>query len=172
VRPARLENLPLNLRRNLRATKESGLRRVPLDNAKCNQQLLSRTPHDEDYVSRSGAVRFLRASGDCAPSTGNGKAISNHALHESATRHADYRKNGHFDCGITFSDDFGCGSLLHSVNFEYAWPLNEPSWPAPSNVGEWLSLVEHLVRDQGVGGSNPLSPTILFNYSQIVNART
>ena len=26
-------------------------------------------------------------------------------------------------------------------------------------VGEWLSLVEHLVRDQGVGGSNPLSPT-------------
>jgi hypothetical protein len=29
--------------------------------------------------------------------------------------------------------------------------------------GEWLSLVEHLVRDQGVGGSNPLSPTI-FQY--------
>jgi hypothetical protein len=29
-------------------------------------------------------------------------------------------------------------------------------------VGEWLSLVEHLVRDQGVGGSNPLSPTIYF----------
>jgi hypothetical protein len=28
--------------------------------------------------------------------------------------------------------------------------------------GEWLSLVEHLVRDQGVGGSNPLSPTIYF----------
>ena len=34
-------------------------------------------------------------------------------------------------------------------------------------VGEWLSLVEHLVRDQGVGGSNPLSPT---NYSQAVTA--
>ena len=32
-----------------------------------------------------------------------------------------------------------------------------------TNVGEWLSLVEHLVRDQGVGGSNPLSPTIIFN---------
>ena len=30
---------------------------------------------------------------------------------------------------------------------------------ARSAVGEWLSLVEHLVRDQGVGGSNPLSPT-------------
>jgi hypothetical protein len=29
-------------------------------------------------------------------------------------------------------------------------------------VGEWLSLVEHLVRDQGVGGSNPLSPTNTF----------
>ena len=38
------------------------------------------------------------------------------------------------------------------------------SSPAPiRNVGEWLSLVEHLVRDQGVGGSNPLSPTIYFN---------
>ncbi len=32
---------------------------------------------------------------------------------------------------------------------------------APWHVGEWLSLVEHLVRDQGVGGSNPLSPTNL-----------
>ena len=31
-------------------------------------------------------------------------------------------------------------------------------------IGEWLSLVEHLVRDQGVGGSNPLSPTILSIY--------
>jgi hypothetical protein len=30
-------------------------------------------------------------------------------------------------------------------------------------VGEWLSLVEHLVRDQGVGGSNPLSPTIFIS---------
>src|ERR1700686_5384388 len=33
-----------------------------------------------------------------------------------------------------------------------------------STVGEWLSLVEPLVRDQGVGGSNPLSPTNLFKY--------
>ena len=31
-----------------------------------------------------------------------------------------------------------------------------------NHVGEWLSLVEHLVRDQGVGGSNPLSPTNSF----------
>ena len=30
---------------------------------------------------------------------------------------------------------------------------------ASRSIGEWLSLVEHLVRDQGVGGSNPLSPT-------------
>ena len=29
-------------------------------------------------------------------------------------------------------------------------------------VGAWLSLVEHLVRDQGVGGSNPLAPTNLL----------
>jgi hypothetical protein len=38
-----------------------------------------------------------------------------------------------------------------------------PPYLAPTYefVGEWLSLVEHLVRDQGVGGSNPLSPTII-----------
>src|SRR5690348_14425115 len=35
--------------------------------------------------------------------------------------------------------------------------------PFQPDVGEWLSLVEHLVRDQGVGCSNPLSPTNLFN---------
>ena len=34
--------------------------------------------------------------------------------------------------------------------------------PYLRSVGAWLSLVEHLVRDQGVGGSNPLAPTILF----------
>jgi len=28
--------------------------------------------------------------------------------------------------------------------------------------GVWLSLVEHLVRDEGVVGSNPITPTILF----------
>ena len=35
-------------------------------------------------------------------------------------------------------------------------------------VGEWLSLVEHLVRDQGVGGSNPLSPTNPFQSLRIL----
>ena len=30
-----------------------------------------------------------------------------------------------------------------------------------ASVGEWLSLVEHLVRDQGVAGSNPVSPTMI-----------
>src|ERR1044071_794128 len=42
-----------------------------------------------------------------------------------------------------------------------------PPWMA--RVGEWLSLVEHLVRDQGVGGSNPLSPTNLFNHLQLIS---
>jgi hypothetical protein len=37
--------------------------------------------------------------------------------------------------------------------------LRFSSAQACTSVGEWLSLVEHLVRDQGVGGSNPLSPT-------------
>jgi hypothetical protein len=31
-------------------------------------------------------------------------------------------------------------------------------------VGTWLSLVEHSVRDAGVGGSNPLVPTIFFDF--------
>ena len=41
---------------------------------------------------------------------------------------------------------------------------------APWHVGEWLSLVEHLVRDQGVGGSNPLSPTNFLSLYSIVYA--
>jgi hypothetical protein len=36
--------------------------------------------------------------------------------------------------------------------------------------GEWLSLVEHLVRDQGVGGSNPLSPTNSFSTTCRIDA--
>ncbi len=40
------------------------------------------------------------------------------------------------------------------------WPGESGSSAAYTGTfGEWLSLVEHLVRDQGVGGSNPLSPT-------------
>ena len=31
----------------------------------------------------------------------------------------------------------------------------------PDCVGMWLSLVEHLVRDQGVAGSNPVIPTMI-----------
>jgi hypothetical protein len=44
--------------------------------------------------------------------------------------------------------------------------------PASRSIGEWLSLVEHLVRDQGVGGSNPLSPTIYGTYSQSIQSQT
>ncbi len=29
-------------------------------------------------------------------------------------------------------------------------------------IGAWLSLVEHLAWDQGVAGSNPAAPTIIF----------
>ncbi len=46
-----------------------------------------------------------------------------------------------------------------------------PAFPgsrSQPSVGEWLSLVEHLVRDQGVGGSNPLSPTNLFSHINCV----
>ncbi len=47
-----------------------------------------------------------------------------------------------------------------SFSFGRAVPTIAPVDP----VGEWLSLVEHLVRDQGVGGSNPLSPTNFFKH--------
>ena len=40
--------------------------------------------------------------------------------------------------------------------------------PFAKPVGEWLSLVEHLVRDQGVGGSNPLSPTNLLDFKDLL----
>ena len=42
--------------------------------------------------------------------------------------------------------------------------------PTKNRIGEWLSLVEHLLREQGVGGSNPLSPTIVR--SGVVCGRT
>jgi hypothetical protein len=38
----------------------------------------------------------------------------------------------------------------------------------PRIVGVWLSLVEHLVRDEGVVGSNPITPTIF----QAIRSRT
>ena len=51
----------------------------------------------------------------------------------------------------------------------YNGSLPSPSALDGSRVGEWLSLVEHLVRDQGVGGSNPLSPTNSFNRLQSIS---
>ena len=41
-------------------------------------------------------------------------------------------------------------------------PMVMLEWSGLS-IGAWLSLVEHLVRDQGVGGSNPLAPIFVFN---------
>jgi hypothetical protein len=51
-------------------------------------------------------------------------------------------------------------ALIHDAIIEKPRKFPEYSENRGSHhVGEWLSLVEHLVRDQGVGGSNPLSPT-------------
>ena len=50
-----------------------------------------------------------------------------------------------------------CSAIL-----EQPEPLRKVRGSPAFHVGEWLSLVEHLVRDQGVGGSNPLSPTNSF----------
>ena len=44
--------------------------------------------------------------------------------------------------------------------------LAEPNLPRAGTVGVWRSLVAHVVRDDGVGGSNPLTPTI-FSIGQI-----
>lgn len=38
-----------------------------------------------------------------------------------------------------------------------------------THIGEWLSLVEHSVRDAGVGGSNPLFPTIFQGVKNFLN---
>jgi hypothetical protein len=61
---------------------------------------------------------------------------------------------------------FPCGSLVRvggCYNFVSSPAKSCRSSSALGQVGEWLSLVEHLVRDQGVGGSNPLSPTNNLN---------
>ena len=42
-------------------------------------------------------------------------------------------------------------------------------YKAPSKVGVWLSLVEHRVRDAGVAGSNPATPTISIFALQFEN---
>ena len=39
-------------------------------------------------------------------------------------------------------------------------------------VGKWLSLVEHSVRDAGVGGSNPLFPTKINNETSRIDSRS
>ena len=71
----------------------------------------------------------------------------------------------HFlDSPVKPSTPGGPGILLHlserNQGVKRARPRPSDTHPQPK-FGEWLSLVEHLVRDQGVGGSNPLSPTIL-----------
>lgn len=40
-----------------------------------------------------------------------------------------------------------------------------PSHAGRQYVGVWLSLVEHCVRDAGVEGSNPFTPTIYISVS-------
>src|ERR1700688_2290379 len=51
----------------------------------------------------------------------------------------------------------------NAILFQSESPRSSRGGRHPVSVGEWLSLVEHLVRDQGVGGSNPLSPTNYLN---------
>jgi hypothetical protein len=48
-------------------------------------------------------------------------------------------------------------------------PMVVLEWSGLS-IGAWLSLVEHLVRDQGVGGSNPLAPIFQALFFQTLAA--
>ena len=57
---------------------------------------------------------------------------------------------------------YTCRSVIEGLNA----PGRARSIRSQPMFGEWLSLVEHLVRDQGVGGSNPLSPTNKINNLQ------
>ena len=58
---------------------------------------------------------------------------------------------------------------MQHIQREFA-PGRRWQYALQTKFGEWLSLVEHLVRDQGVGGSNPLSPTILrINHLQTIS---
>src|ERR1700690_2406975 len=63
------------------------------------------------------------------------------------------------------------GTECYNFEVRQQFLRRAPAFPlAPLHkVGEWLSLVEHLVRDQGVGGSNPLSPTNSFNSLHTLN---
>ena len=70
------------------------------------------------------------------------------------------RKCWEYGCGEYSLSTRNCSAIM-GVHHRYP-----PGWHA---VGEWLSLVEHLVRDQGVGGSNPLSPTNSFNETQAIS---
>ena len=51
---------------------------------------------------------------------------------------------------------------VDEVQYRFGFGGSRPSDASRYNfspVGAWLSLVEHSVRDRGVGGSNPLAPT-------------
>ncbi len=53
-----------------------------------------------------------------------------------------------------------CEYLNHALDVRQALSCGRLHYFYP--VGTWLSLVEHSVRDAGVGGSNPLVPTIPY----------
>jgi hypothetical protein len=77
------------------------------------------------------------------------------------------------DADATTAESLASGARwteCYNLEVVQKFPLGrQKSLPRPTHVGEWLSLVEHLVRDQGVGGSNPLSPTIFSQASHWIS---
>ena len=57
----------------------------------------------------------------------------------------------------------------------FAWPLvggDALLYKPASGDGVWLSLLEHRVRDAGVAGSNPATPTTKFStYCRLVTSK-
>lgn len=58
-------------------------------------------------------------------------------------------------CSSEVEHPLGKGKVTSSI-------LVKGSRKPVNGIGMWLSLVERLVRDEEVGGSNPLIPTILL----------
>ena len=81
-------------------------------------------------------------------------------LHEIGTGDSSTRNYRLFETTRAPRDQFASRRMLYCLSSSrHVVPVVVV---IQSSVGEWLSLVEHLVRDQGVGGSNPLSPTKFF----------
>jgi hypothetical protein len=99
-------------------------------------------PWERNRLSRSAAD--LRASRRTNPPRAKSVCLaSSGILSVGAVRHFVSLRGGRFQ----------------EAQCRLPGPTAEAIYTPTSDVGVWLSLVEHLVRDEGVAGSNPATPT-------------